>query len=194
MFPPTASRPPGSHRGRTAVPCLVVGSVGRHRRGSPLLRVVSRVWLWRDARLWTVHGRDQRGRSISVQVGLAEFGVTLTPSRSGQIELAPLQAGKLRNAIKNAVIAVDSPRAAVREMPPSLTPRPRRQPWPPSPRPRVRVSVDVGPATEPLYAKHLLAYFGTENNYVHHDDSAAGHPEWPEHDADEERHAAGVAA
>lgn len=42
-----------------------------------------------------------------LRIELAENGITITPSTAGRSDLAPLQVGQLRAALREAIIALD---------------------------------------------------------------------------------------
>lgn len=79
--------------------------VMRHRRqATPVVALLARLGWQRDAVRWTIPCRDDRGRGGRVRVGLAPDGVRLT-SAAGSCDLTPLQVGRLRGALADAVIA-----------------------------------------------------------------------------------------
>lgn len=124
----------------------------REGKRVPVLAVFARLWRQRDARRWIVHGHDGDGRSASVRVAFGEHGVTMMPSCSGQIVLEPMQAGRLRAAIRDAIESIDQPASAARRIADTPVDRPMPKPRPPSPRPRVRVVLeDPEPATRPRF-------------------------------------------
>lgn len=154
----------------------------RHaRRGVSVLHLLARLWRQRDARRWIVHGKDERGRSVSVRVAFDEGGVALSQSRSGEVFLAPLQAGRLRAALRDAIESIDQPVAAAHEIT-KLPADPSAPNVPPvGPTPRVRVVLgDPQPATRPKFRPFGCA--GMVGAASHREDMTA--PIWPEHDHD----------
>lgn len=111
------------------------------QRTVALRRLLSRLWYRRDAPRWTIHGHDQHRRAVRVHVGFSDHGVTLDVSRSGPLVLAPLQAGRLRGAIRDAITAIDQPGAAVHCVTQAPIAGPPRTPTP-TPRPRKRLVLD----------------------------------------------------
>lgn len=79
----------------------------KHQRGSSVLRLLARLNWQRDPDSWTVRCHDGRGRRARLRVGLAPTGVMLSPSRAGSWVLTPLQVGRLRAAVRDAVLAFD---------------------------------------------------------------------------------------
>lgn len=163
--------------------------MGRHFQGTPLLRLLSALWHKREGNRWTVHGHDQDGRSTSLVVGVCEDGITLTPKRAGPIVLAPLQAGRLRAGVRDAIVAMDQPGQAVRQIPPPPAPSPR--PWPPSPHPRVSVTLapDGEPPTKPKFRAPDFVHRPSSNDTQGRDGNQTA-PAWPDRDADDPRLAA----
>ncbi|PKW18738.1 hypothetical protein A8926_6865 [Saccharopolyspora spinosa] len=82
----------------------------RNQRHS-VLAVLSRLGRPHDRYTWTIPCRDARGRPARLRVGLAPGGVTLTVTPPGPITLAPLEAGRLRAAVRDA-ISTHAPLAA----------------------------------------------------------------------------------
>jgi len=52
-----------------------------------------------------------------VRIELSENGVAITPSSAGFSDLAPLQVGQLRAALRDAIIALDEMQHSTREIP-----------------------------------------------------------------------------
>jgi hypothetical protein len=85
-------------------------------RNIPLLRILTRLWLRRNRRRWIMHGHDENGRRASLRVSFDENGVGIIPSRPGGVILAPLQAGRLRAAVRDALESIDQPVSAAHEI------------------------------------------------------------------------------
>lgn len=153
----------------------------RDRRSVPLLELLADLWLRRDGRRWIVHGHDEHGRSASIRVHFDERGVALIPSSPGGIVFAPLQVGRLRAAIRDAIESIDQPTAAARHIANTPVPRPVAKRWPPSPQPRGRAVLGDGfPATRPnfrpLKPASLLMALGADGHSTE--------PIWPEQNGD----------
>lgn len=76
----------------------------RNRRRS-VLAVLARISLRHDHYTWTIPCRDAWGKRAQLNVGLAPDGMTLAITRQGPITLTPLQAGRLRAAVREAIHA-----------------------------------------------------------------------------------------
>lgn len=83
----------------------------RRNQRLSVLAVLSRLGRPPDRYTWTIPCRDARGRRARLRVGLAPGGVTLTVTRHGPITLAPLEAGRLRAAVREA-LSTHAPLAA----------------------------------------------------------------------------------
>jgi hypothetical protein len=71
----------------------------RHCRPSTcVLALLDRLGWQRDAARWTIPCRDREGGRARLRVGLAAEGV-----RIGSLTLTPLQVGRLRGALADAV-------------------------------------------------------------------------------------------
>lgn len=80
-------------------------------RGLSVLAVLFRLGRPHDRYTWTISCHDVRERRARLYVGLAPTGVTLTASRPGPITLTPMEAGRLRAAVREA-ISTHAPLAA----------------------------------------------------------------------------------
>lgn len=157
--------------------------MGRHHKQSmSLLGLLCRLWHVREGDRWLVHGRDEQGGGTTLVLRVCEQGVTLTFGQPGRIVLAPLQAGRLRAGIRDALVALDRPHAAVqqRQAPAHDT---QRRTCLPSPQERVRVTLSpsregAGPLSGALDSVHNLEEFDDNAG-----DDGVG-PVWPDHDAD----------
>ncbi|HVK19986.1 MAG TPA: hypothetical protein VM677_01355 [Actinokineospora sp.] len=76
-----------------------------HARRLPLIALLSRLRWQRDADLWTVRCSDDQGRHAQVRVEIRALGVVLVPSRPGALTFTPLAVGRLRAALRDAVVA-----------------------------------------------------------------------------------------
>ena len=122
------------------------------RRAVPLRRLLSRLWHQRDAHRWTVHGHDKFGHRARMRVGFSDDGITLDTSCSGRLVLAPMQAGRLRAVIRDAIDAIERPGVAAQGITQIPVARPIPKPWPPAPRTRTRVVLDdAEPDTRPRF-------------------------------------------
>ncbi|KAA5825458.1 hypothetical protein F1721_33015 [Saccharopolyspora hirsuta] len=75
----------------------------RRNRRLSVLSLLSRLGFQHHSYIWTVPCRDARGRRAQLTVGLVPDGVALATSTHGPITLTPLQAGRLRAAVREAV-------------------------------------------------------------------------------------------
>ncbi|HVK26552.1 MAG TPA: hypothetical protein VM677_34825 [Actinokineospora sp.] len=71
----------------------------------PLITLLSRLRWQRDPTLWTVRCRDHQGRNTVVRVHIRAEGVVLDPSRTGALTFTPPAVGRLRAALRDAVVA-----------------------------------------------------------------------------------------
>jgi len=81
--------------------------MGKHQRATPVIRLLARLGWQRDPNLWAVRCRDGRGRRARLRVHLTEDGITLIPSSPGPWALTPLEAGRLRAAVRDALLNFD---------------------------------------------------------------------------------------
>jgi hypothetical protein len=79
--------------------------VSTRARASLFVGLLTRLGLRRDPDLWTVRCRDERGRRAHLQVRLTAEGVTLVSSSPGPWPLTPLEVGRLREALRDALFA-----------------------------------------------------------------------------------------
>lgn len=79
----------------------------KHQHAMPLIRLLARLGWQRDPDLWTVRCRNHHGRRARLQVQLDEHGVTLTASSPGPWALTPMEAGRLRRALREALLDFD---------------------------------------------------------------------------------------
>ncbi len=61
----------------------------------------------RDPDSWTVPCRDGRGCRARLRIGLTWGGITITPSAPGPWELTALESGRLRGAVRDALLTLD---------------------------------------------------------------------------------------
>lgn len=73
-------------------------------RVMPMVRRLARSGCQRGLGQWTVRCRDGRGRRTHLTIHLHEHGIILTTSSPGPWSLAPLDAGRLRGAIRDALL------------------------------------------------------------------------------------------
>ncbi|WP_309112215.1 hypothetical protein [Saccharothrix sp.] len=111
--------------------------MSRHRRGVPLLSVLSRLGWRRDSSKSATRCLDERGRNSLLQVRLGPGYVTLECPSIGLLYLSPLQVGRLRAALRDAVFDLDrlggghllaetAPPAFPEPAPNTAVPRPRQ--------------------------------------------------------------------
>ncbi|MGH3432859.1 MAG: hypothetical protein ACRDQB_08500 [Thermocrispum sp.] len=95
-------------------------------------------------------------------MAFSEDGVVLIPSCPGEIVLAPMQAGRLRAALRDAIAPIDQPGVAARAI--AAAPGARRMLRPQLGRPAQRVQValdDPEPPTRPKFRPlNLASVFG----------------------------------
>lgn len=133
----------------------------RHRT-CPLLRLLARIGWQRDPDTWTVPCRDGRGHRARLHVRLTDAGVVVAPSTAGPWALTPLQVGRLRGALRDAVLtfdrlagsieSADHPAASATESPP-----------PPEDRPLPRQRVLLEPLPRPSVAEIAACIAATTN-------------------------------
>ena len=76
--------------------------MAKHRRWAPLARLLaSRGWQ-RDPTQWTVRCRDGCGRRARIRVHLVSGRIVLSTDSTGPWLVAPLDAGRLRAALRDA--------------------------------------------------------------------------------------------
>lgn len=56
---------------------------------------------------WTVPCRDGRGCRARLRIGLTSVGIMITPSAPGPWELTALESGRLRGAVRDALLTLD---------------------------------------------------------------------------------------
>lgn len=80
-------------------------------------------------------------------IGVTADAVTVETTTAGLVALAPLQAGRLRAAIRDALELLDRPDVTTRAMPRPPRPRPTRKPsdTPTTPAARERVVLTADP-------------------------------------------------
>ncbi len=75
-------------------------------RSLPLVALLARLKRQRDPEVWTVHCRDGRGRRTTLQIGLTPNGITITATESGPWQLTPVESGRLRGAVREALLTL----------------------------------------------------------------------------------------
>lgn len=76
---------------------------GRHRRSTPLIRLLERLGWQRDPALWTVPCRDPHGRRAGLLIRLWPSGITLTATADGPLYLTARETGWLWGASRDAI-------------------------------------------------------------------------------------------
>jgi len=82
-------------------------TMAKHQRMMPLLHLLARLGWQRDPELWTVRCRDGHGHQARLLVHLTAAGICLTVSEPGPLQLNVLQTGRLRAALRDAVLSLD---------------------------------------------------------------------------------------
>lgn len=77
------------------------------QRATPVLRLLARLRWQRDPTAWTVRCRDGNGDRAVLRIQLAETGIRVTASSPGPWALSPLAAGRLRGALRDALLEFD---------------------------------------------------------------------------------------
>lgn len=81
---------------------MVIQVTGRHHRGTPLIRLLTRLGWQRDPDGWTVPCRDLDGRRARLLIRLAPIGITITPT-------APLDGLPRQRGVIHLIPAVARP-------------------------------------------------------------------------------------
>lgn len=126
----------------------------RHRRHTPLIRLLARLGWQCDPDLWTVPCRDLHGRRARLLIRLWPSGITLTATAEGSLYLTALQAGRLRGAARDAIQTCD-----LLTDPEHAEPAPHDSPasplsHTPAEREEVRVERILRPTVPSLRARH----------------------------------------
>jgi hypothetical protein len=151
--------------------------MARHARTNPLLNLLARLGWQRNPDLWTVRCRDQRGRRAQLTVHLATEGVRLTSSSPGTWVLTPLEAGRLRSALRDALFSLDrlaSSEDGGIEIDSRSTEFPSPQPLGvPLPRQRVELGLITRPSVDEIASRVAQAQLPElEVKRGHHDDKS----------------------
>lgn len=72
-----------------------------------LRRLLARVDRRKSRAGWTVRCRDERGARTEIQVRLGDEGLVITSESAGPWSLTPLEAGRLRGAVREALLTLD---------------------------------------------------------------------------------------
>ncbi|MBB5155938.1 hypothetical protein [Saccharopolyspora phatthalungensis] len=147
----------------------------KHRRTTPLLRLMARLKWQREPNLWTVRCRDSRGRRARLHLHLTTAGLTITPSAPGPWTLTPLDAGRLRAAVRDVLLSLDRLSGGEHEHVMARTQSANSTT--PTNAPRVRDKVRLDPPARPTVSEiaSRLASPAThtlEANDDHHDNPA----------------------
>jgi len=81
--------------------------MSRHRRQLGLLAILERLGWQRDPELWSVPCQDGHGHRTQLSVRLGTGWVTLDHPDSGLLYLRPQQVGKLRGALRHALLDLE---------------------------------------------------------------------------------------
>lgn len=107
----------------------MITAPSRHRRSTPLIRLLARLGWQRDPAVWTVPCRDVDGRRARLLIRLAPSGITITTTASGPLRLTVRQAGDLLAATRDGINTfglitdpehAESPRDAWRDEAPTV--------------------------------------------------------------------------
>ncbi len=77
------------------------------QRATPVLRLLARLRWQRDPTVWTVRCRDSNGDRAMLRIQLAETGIRVAAPSPGPWALSPLAAGRLRSAVRDALLEYD---------------------------------------------------------------------------------------
>lgn len=131
--------------------------MGDGQRRTPVIRLLARLGWQRDPDQWTVQCRDERGEGAFLDIHLADTGITLAASSPGPWVLSPLDAGRLRGAVRDALLSFDclagGAHSAEQTTPRAVQPSSRRSVAVSGERQRVRLAPNVRPSMsipEPL--------------------------------------------
>ncbi|MFN2495722.1 MAG: hypothetical protein ABR608_07425 [Pseudonocardiaceae bacterium] len=81
----------------------MITASGRHRRSTPLVRLLAQLGWQRDPDVWTVPCRDVDGRRARLLIRLSPAGITITTTATGPLRLTMRQVGDLRVATHDAM-------------------------------------------------------------------------------------------
>ena len=127
----------------------------RHRRSTPLIRLLVRLGWQRDADLWTVPCRDLHGRRARLLIRLWPSGITITANAQGPLYLTALEVGRLRGAAHDAIrtcgLLTDPA-----ESPPHTAAPTAQLDQPPAQREVIRVERATRPTVSGLRARHQV--------------------------------------
>ncbi len=151
--------------------------MAKHVRGTSVLRLLARMNWQRDPDSWTVRCRDARGRRARLRVRLASTGISLALPSTGPWVLSPLEAGRLRGAVRDALLAFDRLARDEHDDEPDAVALPRQRTQSPTPvgepTPRQRRRLDLRP---PPSVHEITSRFSpptTSDMEVRHDNQHA---------------------
>ena len=75
----------------------------RHRRNTPLIRLLARLGWQRDPAAWTVPCRDVDGRRARLLIRLSSSGITITTTAAGPLRLTGQQVVQLLIATRDGL-------------------------------------------------------------------------------------------
>ena len=75
----------------------------RHRRSTPLIRLLARLGWQRDPEVWTVPCRDVDGSRARLLIRLSPSGITITTTATGPLRLTGQQVVQLWVATRDAI-------------------------------------------------------------------------------------------
>lgn len=120
----------------------------QHRKGNVVLRLLIRMGWQQDPALWTVRCRDRDGRRARLAIRLAATGISIDGTHADQLVLTPLEVGRLRAALRQALLAFDRLAGCDTQPEHTVTAPPKS----PKPLDRVRVRLSTRPTVSAIRA------------------------------------------
>jgi hypothetical protein len=124
------------------------------RRTLPLIRLLAQLGWQRDPDGWTIPCRDGAGHRARLRIALTETGVVITPTGPGPWRLTPLQVGRLRAGLRDAVISLGELSGDDDVAPPERSAIPTA---PKVPRRLVRLDPPCRPTTADITAREAVS-------------------------------------
>lgn len=121
----------------------------RHRKGHVVLRLLIRMGWQHDPASWTVRCRDRDGRRARLAIHVAATGISIDGIHTDHLVLTPLEVGKLRAALRQALLAFDRLAGCDAEPDRTVT----ASPTPATSPDRVRVSLSARPTVSAIRAR-----------------------------------------
>ncbi|MCC8245050.1 hypothetical protein [Saccharothrix luteola] len=123
--------------------------MSRHRQGRAVLSLLIRMGWQHDPASWTVRCKDRNGRRARLAIHVATTGISIDGIHTDQLVLTPLQVGRLRAALRQALLAYD--RLAGSDTQPERTVA--APPTPAAPPNRIRVRPAARPTVSAIRAR-----------------------------------------